>query len=51
MEISNEQLLEKLAEACDWQKRGNLWFCPDCVEEMGKKKYLRRRPRRTSKAA
>ena len=32
MEHVDERLLLQLAGLCGWEKRGNQWMCPNCVE-------------------
>jgi hypothetical protein len=51
MEHREEKALKRLASLCGWDKKGDEWICPNCVEEIRSKKDLGIRTRRVPRAA
>ena len=38
----DEKLLLQMAALCGWEKRKELWVCPECVEKEMSRKKIRR---------
>ena len=34
IEHSDEKALLRLVKLCNWEQRGNLWFCEDCAKQV-----------------
>ena len=51
MEHPDQKTLKKLASWCGWDRRGDEWLCPKCVEEIGSTKHLRKGSRKVPNAA
>ena len=45
MEHVDLNLLKDLAKLCGWKKDANRWTCPDCVEQVQRRKAVKARQR------